>query len=123
MLEIHPLTDEEERRAFCAERGLPPGAAVLCALENGGETGHAAMTIEGCGEDAVLTMHAWDYSEDDFTGELLLRAVISYAFNRAVPTVSAPLSLRNALTDKVGFETREDGLWISTKNVVHFCQK
>lgn len=123
MLEIHPLTDEKERRDFCAEKGLPADAAVMCAYENGGVTGHAAMTVDGLGEDAVLTMYAWEYADDDFTGELLLRAVISYAFNRAVPTVAAPLTLRNALTDKVGFEVKEEKLWISTKKVIHFCQK
>ena len=122
MLEIHPVTDKDELSQYIAKTGLPADTALLRAYENDEVTGNAAMTVAGEAADAVLTLHTWDYA-DDFTGELLLRAVISYAFNRAVPTVSAPESLNNAILKRVGFAPDGKNVTIATKNVVHFCQK
>lgn len=122
MLEIHPINNETELQEYITANGLPQNAAVLRAYEGGATTGNVAVTVDGEGENAVLTLHIFDYA-DDFTGELLVRAAISYAFNRAVPKVSAPETLRNAILDKVGFKTEGQNISIDTKNVVHFCQK
>ena len=122
MLEIHPVTDPKEAEEYITARQLPEGTALLRAYESDEVTGNAAVTVDGVGEDALLTLHTLEYA-DDFTGELLVRAVISYAFNRAVPTVSAPADLQNALLDKIGFRKEGKNLSIATKNVVHFCQK
>ena len=122
MLEIHPINNETELQEYITANGLPQNAAVLRAYEGGTTTGNVAVTVDGEGENAVLTLHTFDYA-DDFTGELLVRAAVSYAFNRAVPKVSAPETLRNAILDKVGFKTEGQNISIDTKNVVHFCQK
>ncbi|MBQ1555682.1 MAG: hypothetical protein IIZ68_09545 [Clostridia bacterium] len=122
MLEIHPVKEREILESYMTQHGLPADAALLQAYENGEVTGHAAMTIAGEEAEGTLTLHTWDYT-DDFTGELLLRAVISYAFNRAVPTVSVSASCRNAILERVGFQPDGENLTIATKNVVHFCQK
>ena len=125
MLEIHPIQDENERKAYITEQNLSLSAentAVLRAYENDETTGNIAMTVEGLAQDAVLKIHAFDCA-DDFTGELLLRAAVSYAFNRAIPKVRADISLKNALFDKVGFQVEDQYMTIHTKNVVHFCKK
>lgn len=122
MLEIHPINDEKELQEYITANALPENAAVLCAYEGGATTGNVAVTVDGEGEHAVLTMHTFDYA-DAFTGELLVRAAVSYAFNRAVPKVTAPETLRNSILDKVGFKTEGQNISIDTKNVVHFCQK
>lgn len=122
MLEIHPINDETELQEYITANNLPENTAVLRAYEGGETTGNVAVTVDGEGENAVLTLHTFDYA-DDFTGELLVRAAVSYAFNRAVPKVSAPERLRCDLLEKVGFKTEGQNISIDTKNVVHFCQK
>ena len=122
MLEIHPSADENELREYIESNALPKDAAVLRAYEGGEVSGNIALTVEGEAADAVLVMHTFEYS-DDFTGELLVRAAVSYAFNRAVPKVMAPARLRNAIFDKVGFKTQGQNISIDTNNVVHFCKK
>lgn len=122
MLEIHPIADGNELQEYIERNGLPKNAAVLRAYEGGEVVGNIAVTIEGEAADSVLTMHKFEYA-DDFTGELLVRAAISYAFNRAVPKVTASLELRNEILDKVGFKTEGQNISIETKNVVHFCKK
>lgn len=128
MLEIHPLADEAQRQQYIDRNGLPEHTAVLRATENDEVTGNVsvtadvALTAEGVAENAVLTIHTFEYA-DDFTGELLLRAAVSYAFNRAIPKVRADVSLKNALFDKVGFQVEDQYMTIHTKNVVHFCKK
>lgn len=122
MLEIHPITEEQELKAYIDTKQLPPDTAVLRAYEGGEVTGNVAVTVDGEGENAVLTMRTFEYA-DDFTGELLVRAAVSYAFNRAVPKVTAPETLRNGILDKVGFKTEGQFISINTKNVVHFCKK
>ncbi len=125
MLEIHPIQDENERKAYITEQNLPLSAentAVLRAYENDETTGNIAMTVEGLAQDAVLKIHAFDCA-DDFTGELLIRAAVSYAFNRAVPKLEAPKALANPLFAKVGFQDDAQNISISTDKVVHFCKK
>ena len=122
MLEIHPVTNSSELSEYIEKNSLPENAAVLKAYENGETVGSISMTIEGFAEKAVEMLHTFEYS-DDLTGELLIRAAVSYAFNRAVPTVKAPKSMQNAIFDKVGFESDEQNVSIDTKNVVHFCKK
>ena len=125
MLEIHPIQDENERKAYITEQNLSLSAentAVLRAYENDETTGNIALTVEGLAQDAVLRIHAFDCA-DDFTGELLIRAAVSYAFNRAVPKIEAPKALGNPLFTKVGFQDDAQNISISTDKVVHFCKK
>ena len=125
MLEIHPINDENERKDYITEHHLPLSAentTVLRAYENDGVTGNLALTVEGLAQDAVLNVHAFDCA-DDFTGELLIRAAVSYAFNRAVPKLEVPKSLSHPLFAKVGFTEDGEKLSIYTDAVVHFCKK
>lgn len=125
MLEIHPIQDENERKAYITEQNLPLSAentAVLRAYENDETTGNIAMTVEGLAQNAVLKIHAFDCA-DDFTGELLIRAAVSYAFNHAIPKLEAPKTLSNPLFAKVGFQDDAQNISISTDKVVHFCKK
>ena len=46
MLEIHPLTDQEQLNAYISGNGLPEDAAVLRAYENGEVTGNISLTLE-----------------------------------------------------------------------------
>lgn len=123
MLEIHPIQEETERQEYITRLQLPAGTAVLRARENGGVTGNIAVCAEESAQEAVLRILAFDCA-DAFTGELLIRAAISYAFNRAIPVVALPASLGDPLFDKVGFHPDGDSEWtIRTDSVVHFCQK
>ena len=45
MLEIHPLTDEQEHAAYVSRYNLPETAAVLRAYENGEVTGNISLTL------------------------------------------------------------------------------
>lgn len=122
MIEIHPITDGEELNEYIICNNLPQNAAVLRAYEGGEITGNISLAAEGMGQKSFAMIYIFECN-DDFTGELLIRAAVSYAFNRAIPTVRASKILKNAIFDKVGFKTDEQNISISTKNVVHFCKK
>ena len=127
MLEIHPLTDEEELADFLSQNGLPEGAAVLRAYENGEVTGNISLTLEVKPNSegamrAFLLINTFDYP-GDFTCELMLRAAASFAFNRMIPEVRADSSMRNEIFDRMGFQDDGNYLTIATQNVVHFCKK
>lgn len=127
MLAIHPLTDEQELTEYLRAHDLPEDAAVLRAYEDGGVTGNISLTLETKPNAegamrAFLLIHTLEYP-DDFTGELLLRAAVSFAFNHMIPEVRAELAMKNPLFDRVGFQADENYLTIATQNVVHFCKK
>ena len=121
MIEIHPLRDEDLRE-YIAANSLPANAAVLMAHENGEEVGSLSLTVKGLAQDAVACIHTLQ-ANDVFTKELLVRAAASYAFNRAVPKVTAPKSLHDPVFEKIGFKTDEQFTSINTEKVVHFCKK
>lgn len=122
MIEIHPMPDGAELNEYIRKNSLPQKTAVLQAYEKGEVTGSISLTIEGISQDSAAMLHTFE-CVDDFTGELLIRAAVSYAFNRAIPIVKAPKSLRNAIFDKVGFKIDEQNVSINTEKVVHFCKK
>ena len=127
MLEIHPLTDEKELGDYIAQKQLPEDAAVLRAYENGLVTGNMALTLETepnaqGAMRAFLKINTFEYP-DDFTGELMIRAAVSFAFNRMIPEVRILQSEGNDLFEKVGFQAEGKYLTIATQNVVHFCKK
>lgn len=122
MIEIHPMTDGAELNEYIEKNSLPPDTVVLQAYEDGEITGSISFTVDGMAQNAAAMLHTFECG-DDFAGELLIRAAVSYAFNRAIPTVKAPKSLQNASFDKVGFKIDEQNISINTKNVVHFCKK
>ena len=126
MLEIHPLTDENQLLQYLQENNLPEDAAVLRAYENGGITGNLSLTLDTQPNAegkmrAFLLIHTFDYP-DDFTCELMLRAAASFAFNRMIPEVRADSSMRNPIFDRMGFADDGKYLTIATQNVVHFCK-
>ena len=121
MIEIHPLSGENLSQ-YIAANALPADAAVLMAHENGEEVGSLSLTVSGLAQDAVASIHTMQ-ANDVFTEELLIRAAASYAFNRAVPKVTAPKSLHDPVFEKVGFKTDEQFTSINTEKVVHFCKK
>lgn len=121
MIEIHPLSDRELKE-YIEANALNQNSAVLVAYENGAEVGSLSLTIEGLAQNAAATIHALQ-ANDDFTGELLIRAAVSYAFNRAVPFVRADMPLNNEVFEKIGFKINEQYISIDTKKVVHFCKK
>ena len=127
MLEIHPLTDEKELRDYLSQNALPEDAAVLRAYENGEVTGNISLTLETQPDPegrmhAFLLINTWEYP-DDFTGELMLRAAASFAFNRMIPEIRADSAMRKEIFDRVGFADDGKYLTIATQNVVHFCKK
>lgn len=127
MLEIHPLTDQEQLNAYISGNGLPEDAAVLRAYENGEVTGNISLTLETEPNEqgamrAFLKINTFEYS-DDFTGELMIRAAASFAFNRTVPEVRIEQQGASPLFDKIGFRSDGKYLTIATQNVVHFCKK
>ncbi len=127
MLEIHPLTDEKELSDYIAQKGIPEDAAVLRAYENDMVTGNISLTLEAEPNEtgamrAFLRIHTFEYP-DDFTGELMIRAAVSFAFNRTVPEVRIERQKGNELFEKVGFQSDGKYLTIATQNVVHFCKK
>ena len=78
MLEIHPLTDEQELNAYISQKGLPEDSAVLRAYENCEVTGNLSLTLETQPNEegamrAFLLIGVFEYP-DDFTCELMLRA-------------------------------------------------
>jgi hypothetical protein len=126
MLEIHPLTDEQELNAYISEKGLPEDSAVLRAYENGEVTGNISLTLETQPNEegamrAFLMIGAFEYP-DDFTCELMLRAAASFAFNRMIPEVRALSSMKNPIFERMGFKDDGKVLTIATQNVVHFCK-
>lgn len=121
MIEIHPLSGESLKE-YIAANGLASDATVLMAHENGEETGSLSLTVDGLAQDAVAAVHTLQ-ANDVFTEELLIRAAASYAFNRAVPKVTAPKSLHDPVFEKIGFKIDEQFTSINTEKVVHFCKK
>lgn len=121
MIEVHPL-EGEKLSNYIVSHELPENSAVLMAYEGGVSTGSLPLVIEGTAQDAAAIILDYQAS-DDFTGELLIRAAVSYAFNRAVPEVKAHKSLQNAVFEKIGFKINEQYTLINTKKVVHFCKK
>ena len=127
MLEIHPLTDEQELNAYISQKGLPEDSAVLRAYENCEVTGNLSLTLETQPNEegamrAFLLIGVFEYP-DDFTCELMLRAAASFAFNRMIPEVRALSSLKNPIFERMGFKDDGKYLTIATQNVVHFCKK
>ena len=127
MLEIHPLTDEKELSDYISQKGIPEDAVLLRAYENGNVTGNISLTLETQPDSegrmhAFLLINTFDYP-DDFTGELMLRAAVSFAFNRMIPEVRANSAMKKEIFDKVGFADDGKYLTIATQNVVHFCKK
>ena len=127
MLEIHPLTDEQELIDYLTRNNLPEDAAVLRAYENGGATGNLSLTLETQSNAdgamrAFLKINTFEYP-DDFTCELMLRAAASFAFNRMIPEVRADSSMKNPIFERMGFADDGKYLTIATQNVVHFCKK
>ena len=126
MLEIHPLTEENELIEYLKNNNLPEDAAVLRAYENGDITGNISLTLETQPNAdgamiAFLMIHTFEYP-DDFTCELMLRAAASFAFNRMIPELRADTSIKNAIFDRMGFADDGKYLTIATQNVVHFCK-
>lgn len=127
MLEIHPLSDENELREYLLRNNLSEDTAVLRAYENGEVTGNISLTLETLPNElgamrAFLLIHTFEYP-DDFTCELMLRAAASFAFNRMIPEVRADSSMKNPVFDRMGFSDDGKYLTIATQNVVHFCKK
>ena len=126
MLEIHPLTEENELIEYLKNNNLPEDAAVLREYENGDITGNISLTLEtqpnaDGAMRAFLMIHTFEYP-DDFTCELMLRAAASFAFNRMIPELRADTSIKNAIFDRMGFADDGKYLTIATQNVVHFCK-
>lgn len=126
MLEIHPLTDEAQLCGYIEKNGLPEDAVVLRAYENGDVTGNISLTLETKPDEtgamkAFLLINTLEYP-DDFTGELLLRAAASFAFNRMIPGLRAGAEMKAEFFDRVGFKTEGNFLTIATQNVVHLCK-
>jgi len=127
MLEIHPLTDENELNEYLSSNNLPDTAAVLRAYENGEVTGNISLTLETQPNEngamrAFVMINTFEYP-DDYTCELMLRAAASVAFNRMIPEVKADRSMNNPVFEKMGFKDDGKYLTIATQNVVHFCKK
>lgn len=116
MIKITPVTGDK-LNSFIVKKELPEHTSVLAATENGKDSGYVATII--C--EGALAIIDLEFA-DAMNADLLIRAALSYGFNRGLKLCFASMELDCTPMRAVGFSQCQDCLMIEIEKVVHIKQ-